>query len=73
MVDLDLATNIELITELTERHNFVGVVVYSVDEHLKDGQVHNSFAIAARGGSKDAVSELLAKMSIQLMENENEQ
>lgn len=73
MVDLELATNKELISELTERHNFVGVVVYSTDEHLKEGQVHNSFAIMARGGDKDAISVLLARMSEQLTENGNEQ
>ena len=68
MVELELATNKELIDQLIARHNFVGVVVYSTKEHVEEGQIHHTFAISARGGDRRAISTLLKKMAKQLME-----
>jgi hypothetical protein len=44
-MDLDLATTSELMEELFKRETFAGIVVFSVDEHKFDTQIHNKFAL----------------------------
>lgn len=43
MVNLELATNEELIRELANRTTFAGVIVYSSDNHKRPGQKHENF------------------------------
>ena len=44
---LELATTKELLQELMSRRNFVGVIIYSNDEHKFDQQVHKNFSVFA--------------------------
>ena len=68
MVDINLATNIELIEELTNRATFVGAVIYSVDEHKFSHQTHSRFGMQTRCGDTESCRMLLEIMTTKLEE-----
>ena len=45
-MDLAFATNDELVRELINRSTFVGAVIRSQDEHLRNNQSHSNFGIS---------------------------
>lgn len=47
MNGLEFYSTGELLDELLARKTFVGVVIYSSDDHKFDGQVHNQIAVRA--------------------------
>ena len=65
-MELHLATNQELIDELIERTNFVGAVIYSMDEHRSPDQEHNNFGLKTRCGDKESTRMLLELMASEL-------
>ena len=42
---LELASTAELIEEIQKRSTFAGLIMWSPDEHRKDGQTHNDFSL----------------------------
>lgn len=44
-LDIELFTTKELINELVSRNTFVGVLIYSTDEHKLCSQFHNDFIL----------------------------
>lgn len=44
--DLELVSTRELIKELLSRSTFVGAIIWSSDQHIKDGQGHQNFNVS---------------------------
>lgn len=42
-MELEFATNKELVGELMNRQTFAGIVIFSQDEHRQNAQTHNHF------------------------------
>jgi hypothetical protein len=53
-MDIEFATTEELISELTSRTTFVGMVIYSAVENRSPETVHNNFQIKTNIAPPDA-------------------
>jgi hypothetical protein len=58
-MDIELATNKELMDELFKRPTFAGLILFTMDEHKFDTQVHNSFGLMTSFSPKQACDVLL--------------
>jgi hypothetical protein len=54
-MDLEFATNRELIMELINRSTFVGLVIFSDKEQLGKDTIHDHFSIASSVKAEDVV------------------
>lgn len=52
-MDIEIATNQELIDELNQRQTFAGIIISSENEHCFDGQIHNQFRLQSRIDQED--------------------
>jgi hypothetical protein len=59
-MELELATNAELIQELMNRSTFAGLVLYSDEEQRFDDQIHDKFRLLTKTTAEDTI-ELLGK------------
>jgi hypothetical protein len=69
-MDIELATNKELIDELLSRKTFCGAVIFSVDEHRVVDQEHCEFGMNATFDGKEQTIKLLTLMADGLKETE---
>lgn len=44
-MEIEFASTKELVAELQKRSTFAGLIMWSPDEHKKDGQTHNDFQL----------------------------
>jgi hypothetical protein len=55
-MDMELATNVELIGELMQRQTFAGIIISSTDEHRNSEQTHNEFQVYTAACPEDTVA-----------------
>lgn len=54
-MSLQYCTNQELINELFSRSTFIGVLVASNHQHLRDDQIHDDYSLYTRIPTHDAI------------------
>lgn len=54
-MELEFATNKELIGELMKRQTFAGIIIFSQDEHRQNTQTHNDFHLYTAACPEDTV------------------
>ena len=64
-MELEFATNKELIGELMMRHTFAGIIISSEDEHRQNDQTHNEFCVYTAVCNEDTVS-ILKKIVLEM-------
>lgn len=66
-MDLEIATNKDIIGELMKRQTFAGIIISSTDEHKQDSQTHNEFEVYTAACPEDTVS-ILKKIILEMEE-----
>ena len=64
-MDLEFATNMQLIEELHRRATFAGVIVFSQTEQKLSDQAHDNFAIMTTGNKETTIR--ILEMAIESM------
>ncbi len=64
-MEIEFATNRDLIGELMKRQTFAGIIVLSEDEHRSNNQTHNEFAVYTAACPEDTV-DILKKIILEL-------
>ena len=55
-MELEFATNRDIIGELIKRQTFAGVIIFSQDEHRQNTQTHNDFHLYTAASPEDTVA-----------------
>ena len=64
-MEIEFATNKDLIGELVKRQTFAGIIISSEDEHRSNNQTHNEFAVYTAACQEDTV-DILKKIISEL-------
>lgn len=64
-MELEFATNKELVGELMKRQTFAGIIIFSQDEHKQNTQMHNDFHLYTAACPEDTV-DILKKIILEL-------
>lgn len=70
MLDLALFTAEELANELVRRSTFVGAIIWSQDDHRRDGQTHKKFRVVTNLADEDQLAGLLGRLTSCLEQNQ---
>lgn len=55
-MDIELATNAELVEELMRRNTFAGLVLFSEQEQKFDYQIHSNFKLLTKTSPEDTLN-----------------
>ena len=69
-MEIEFASNLELIEELHKRSTFAGVIIFSQSEHREDDQVHSEMGILTTATKETTIKmlEMATETMINLQE-----